>query len=103
MHNPLSREAVRLLRPLIGLRARVEGRTLELLEVLAEGPSVALMDTTSTPRIRVDQYGGPLSRQPRILTIPILSEVEADAHPVLCALLPDTVLRELREMIRISR
>jgi hypothetical protein len=102
MHDLLSQEAVRLLRPLIGMRARVQGRTLELLEVLAEGPCVALMDTTSSPRIRVDQYGGPLSRQPRILTIPILSAVEGDAHPVLRALLPDTVLRELRDMIRIS-
>jgi hypothetical protein len=95
-----NREAVRLLSPLIGIQGRVAGRMLELIEVLAEGPRVALLDTTSAPEIRVTQYGDPLSRQPRVLTLPVISETEADAHPVLRSLLPEPVLHDLRQLIR---
>jgi len=96
----LAREVVELLAPLIGIRGRYGARMLELVEVLAEGPQVALLDTSSVPGIQANQYGDPLSRQPRILTVPVVSEVEADAHPVLRALLPEKTLAELRQLIR---
>ena len=95
----LAREAVELLAPLIGIRGRYGGRVLELVEVLAEGPQVALLDTSSGPGIQANQYGDPLTRQPRILTLPVVSEIEEDAHPVLRALLPDKTLTELRRLI----
>ncbi|MBS0002629.1 MAG: hypothetical protein KFF45_06100, partial [Thioalkalivibrio sp.] len=94
-----AREAVRLLEPLIGVRGQYGDRTLELVEVLVEGPQVAVLDATSGPSIQTNQYGDPLTRQPRILTLPVFSEIEADAHPVLRALLPDTILVELRRLI----
>ncbi len=94
-----AREAVRLLEPLIGVRGQYGERTLELVEVLAEGPHVAVLDASSGPRIQTNQYGDPLTRQPRILTLPVFSEIEADAHPVLRALLPDAILAELRRLI----
>ena len=101
MNTPrLNREAVRLLSPLIGIQGRVSGRMLELIEVLAEGPRVAFLDTSSAPQIRATQYGDPLSRQPRVLTLPVISETEADAHPVLRSLLPAPVLHDLRRLIR---
>ena len=97
--SPLAEEAVRLLQPLIGIRGRHAGQTLELVEVLEDGPMVALLDASASPRIQTNQFGDPLTRQPRILTIPVLSEVEADAHPVLRSLLPEAVLEELRALI----
>jgi hypothetical protein len=97
--SPLADGAVRLLHPLIGIRGRHGGRTLELVEVLADGPRVALLDTTSAPGIQTNQYGDPLTRQPRILTLTVVSELEADAHPVLRSLLPEAVLEELRALI----
>lgn len=96
----LNRDAVRLLSPLIGIQGRVAGRMLELIDVLAEGPRVALLDTTSPPEIRATQYGDPMSRQPRVLTLPVISETEPDAHPVLRSLLPASVLHDLRQLIR---
>lgn len=100
--NPptLNRDAVRLLSPLIGIQGRVAGRMLELIDVLAEGPRIALLDTTSPPEIRATQYGDPVSRQPRVLTLPVISETEADVHPVLRSLLPAPVLHDLRQLIR---
>jgi len=94
-----TRDVVQLLTPLIGIRGHYAGHRLELVEVLAEGPQVALLDTSSGPRIQTNQYGDPLTRQPRILTLPVVSTVEADAHPVLRALLPDAILGELRQLI----
>jgi hypothetical protein len=98
--SPLTKEAVRLLQPLIGIRGRHAGQTLELVEVLEDGPMVALLDASASPRIQTNQFGDPLTRQPRILTIPVLSEIEADAHPVLRSLLPEAVLEQLRASIR---
>ena len=97
--SPLTKEAVRLLQPLIGIRGRHAGQTLELVEVLEDGPMVALLDASTSPRIQTNQFGDPLTRQPRILTIPVLSEIEVDAHPVLRSLLPEAVLEELRALI----
>lgn len=91
-------QAVRLLQPLIGIRGRHRGRTLELIEVLADGPSVALMDT-ATAHIQANQFGDALTRQSPIFTVPVVSEIEADAHPVLRSILPDSVLMELRVAI----
>ncbi|TVP82231.1 ATPase [Thioalkalivibrio sp.] len=98
--SPLAEEAVRLLQPLIGIRGRHAGQTLELVEVLEDGPMVALLDASASPRIQTNQFGDPLTRQARILTIPVLSEIEPDAHPVLRSLLPEAVLKELRALIR---
>ncbi len=97
--SPLAEEAVRLLQPLIGIRGRHAGQTLELVEVLEDGPMVALLDASASPRIQTNQFGDPLTRQARVITIPVLSEIEADAHPVLRSLLPDAVLGELRALI----
>jgi len=94
-----AREAVRLLEPLIGIRGQYGNRVLELVDVLEDGPQVAVLDASSGPRIQTNQYGDPLTRQPRILTLPVFSEIEADAHPVLRALLPDAILSALRQLI----
>lgn len=98
MHGkPIPSEmAVHLLQPLIGIRGRHRGRTLELIEVLADGPSVALMDIATTD-IQTNQYGDALTRQPPVFTVPVFSEIEADAHPVLRSILPDSVLIALRQ------
>ena len=94
-----ARDVVDLLVPLIGIRGYFDGRALELIDVLTEGPQVALLDASSAPRIQANQYGDPLTRQPRVLTLPVVSAVEADAHPVLRALLPEAILEELRQRI----
>jgi hypothetical protein len=97
--NERAGDVAQLLAPLIGIRGQYGGRVLELVEVLAEGPRVALLDTSSAPRIQTNQYGDPLTRQQRVMTLPVVSEVENDVHPVLLALLPEAILSELRQLI----
>lgn len=99
MEKHLSGQAVRLLEPLIGIRGRHSGRLLELVDVLRDGPAVALMDRSAAPCIQTNQYGDPVTRQARVVTLPVVSELEADAHPVLRSLLPEGVLEELRASI----
>lgn len=103
VEESLSRQAVRLLEPLIGIQGSHGGRLLELVDVLLEGPSVALMDRSSSPCIQVNQYGDPVTRQARIMTLPVVSALEVDAHPILRSLLPEPVLKELRASILACR
>ncbi|TVP84073.1 MAG: ATPase [Thioalkalivibrio sp.] len=88
-----------MLEPLIGIRGQYGNRVLEIVDVLEDGPQVAVLDASSGPHIQPNQYGDPLTRQQRILTLPVFSEIEGDAHPVLRALLPDAILSELRRLI----
>lgn len=92
-----------LLAPLIGVQGEVDGRMVELVEVLDEGPrgepGIALMETGLDRPIQVNQYGDPLSRHSLIRTLPLLSEVERDVHPVLRQLLPADVLKDLRHAL----
>ena len=97
--SSLAEAVVRLLHPLIGIRGLHAGQTLELVEVLEDGPMVALLDASASPRIQTNQFGDPLTRHSRILTIPVFSEIEPDAHPVLRSLLPEAILEELRALV----
>lgn len=101
--SALAEATVRLLHPLIGIRGRHAGQTLELVEVLEDGPMVALLDASAAPRIQTNQFGDPLARHSRILTIPVFSEIEPDAHPVLRSLLPEPILENLRALIHAHR
>lgn len=92
----LSVLALKLLTPLIGIQGQQASRVMELVEILHEGPSVVLLDTSSPPSIRADQYGDPRIRSPRTFTLPIISESEPDVHPVLRAMLPGHVVAALR-------
>ncbi|WP_081616894.1 MULTISPECIES: ATPase [unclassified Thioalkalivibrio] len=94
---------VDLLAPLIGVQGEVDGRMVELVEVLDEGPrgepGIALMETGLDRPIQANQYGDPLSRHSLVRTLPLLSEVERDVHPVLRQLLPEDVLTDLRRAL----
>jgi len=89
-----------ILAPLIGMQGHCDHCRLEVVEVLDEGPeglpSLALMEVGSDGAIQANQYGNPLCRRSQIRTIPLLSEVEDDLHPVLRSLLPKDVVSELR-------
>ncbi|WP_018870782.1 MULTISPECIES: hypothetical protein [unclassified Thioalkalivibrio] len=93
-----------LLCPLVGVRGEVDGHVVELVDILDEGPGgqpgIALMDAGVDRSIQTNQYGDPLSRHSRVRTLPLLSEVEPDLHPVLRALIPAEVLQRCREELR---
>lgn len=96
-----SARLIDLLCPLVGLRGEVDGKVVELVDILDEGPGgqpgIALMEAGIDRSIQTNQYGDPLSRHSRVRTLPLMSEVEPDLHPVLRALIPEDVLRRCRE------
>ncbi|WP_017940702.1 MULTISPECIES: hypothetical protein [unclassified Thioalkalivibrio] len=91
------------LAPLIGIQGEVDGCMVELIEVLDEGPrglpGVALMTMGAQRSIQANQYGNPLCRHSEVRTLPLLSEVERDLHPVLRKLLPDEIVADLRALL----
>lgn len=91
---------IEILAPLIGMQGHCDHCRVEVVEVLDEGPeglpSLALLEVGTDGAIQANQYGNPLCRRSQIRTIPLLSEVENDLHPVLRRLLPEQVVSDLR-------
>jgi hypothetical protein len=77
-------ELLNALAALVGREFEYEGRRCEVIEVLAEGPTLVLACDGGS--IQADQFGEPRRRAPNTFTIPLLSEVEAELHPVLRSL-----------------
>ncbi|WP_038054748.1 hypothetical protein [Thioalkalivibrio sp. ALJ1] len=98
-----STRMIDILAPLIGIQGEVDGCVVELVEVLDEGPrglpGVALMKMGAERSIQANQYGNPLCRHSEIRTLPMLSEVDRNLHPVLRQLLPEDVVAELRALL----
>lgn len=97
-HESIRRAIVSLLYPLVGIRGQYRGKIFEIIEVLSDGPCVALLDTTSAPGIRANQFGDAFARQNRILTIPVFSTPEPRIHPALAALLPEDRIDRLLDL-----
>jgi hypothetical protein len=77
-------ELLSALAALIGREFHYQGRHCEVIEVLSEGPALVL--ACGGGGIQADQFGEPRRRAPNTFTIPVLSEVEADLHPVVRAI-----------------
>lgn len=88
----LSREDLIWLRQWIGLQGAVDGRWVEWIDVLDDGPSVVLLDVGER-RIQTSQYARPTQRGARTFTVPVWSELGDGVHPSLVALLPTDALQ----------
>lgn len=80
----------------IGCETAFNGTRCQLIEVLEDGPALVLMclDEHKTT-IQSDQHGGAHRRVHETHTVPCLSEVHEDLHPVVKAILPDDIHDEL--------
>jgi hypothetical protein len=90
---------LRELHGLIGLEFEYQGAYCEVIEILSDGPALVLACRTGGERIQADQFGEPRRRAPTTYTIPLLSEVEDDLHPVVRALVDAERETRLRALI----
>ncbi|MFN4262185.1 MAG: hypothetical protein ACK4IT_00780 [Thioalkalivibrionaceae bacterium] len=75
------------LRQWIGLQGEVEGRRVEWIDVLEDGPAVVLL-AESERWVQTSQYTRPTQRGARTFTVDARRERSEELHPVLAGLLP---------------
>ncbi len=88
------------LQKLIGRQLRYEGCHCEVIEVLAEGPAIVLYKH-SPSEIQANWFGEAQRRAPGTYTLPLVSRVTKDLHPVVLALLSDDEARTIRGLLRL--
>jgi hypothetical protein len=86
------------LHKLIGRHVRHEGCHCEVVEVLAEGPAIVLYKHTPS-EIQANWFGEAQRRAPATYTLPLLSRVTKDLHPVVLALLEEDEAAHIRDLV----
>lgn len=79
-------ELLHTLHALLGREVVYDGVHCQVIDVLADGPSLVLSRLGSRGVIQADQYGDARRRVPQTYTIPLRSLIEDDLHPVVRAL-----------------
>lgn len=91
-------DVIHLLRDQVGRIALVEGREVQLIEVLAEGPTLVVQEAGGRS-LQDNQHGEPGRSVPTTLSIPLLSEVGGGLHPVSRILLGEEVAHQLERLL----
>lgn len=91
-------ELLHTLQALIGREAVVDGVHCQVIEILDHGPCVVVCETTGS-EIQSNQFGDPQRRVPRTHTLPLMSQIEKDLHPVVRALAGEDLTRRLRSLL----
>lgn len=79
----------------IGCEITYKGKRCQLVEILDDGPSLVLMCLQPGTAIQSNQHGGANRRVNETHTVPCLSEIHDDLHPVLKAILPEDAHADL--------
>jgi hypothetical protein len=79
----------------IGCEITYKGKRCQLIEVLEDGPALVLMCLDKHTTIQSDQHGGAHRRVHETHTVPCLSEIHEDLHPVAKAVLPEEIHDDL--------
>ena len=87
------------LHQLIGIEITVNGSQCQLIEVLEDGPALVFMCMDHSKTIQSDQHGGAHRRVQKTYTIPCLSEIHNDLHPVTKEILPIEIHAEFLEFL----
>ena len=73
----------------IGESIIFEGMRCQLIEILEDGPHLVFQCPDKQSIIQTNQHGDATRRSPTTYTVPLLSSVENDLHPVVKELLPE--------------
>ncbi|MGM0564156.1 MAG: hypothetical protein ACQES2_07485 [Pseudomonadota bacterium] len=92
-------QQLELARDLIGVRGVYKGREFAVIEVMDSGPSVVLEPTESDNVVQNTAQGEAKRFAQSNYTIPFLSPVDGDIHPVLQGFLGDDIVAVLRESL----
>jgi len=79
----------------IGCEITYKGTRCQLIEVLEDGPALVFMCLEHTTTIQSDQHGGAHRRVHETHTVPCLSEIHEDLHPVVKEVFPDEIHADL--------
>ncbi|MDH5570233.1 MAG: hypothetical protein OEY89_00625 [Gammaproteobacteria bacterium] len=83
----------------IGLEIDYNGTQCQLIEILEDGPALVFMCMGQGTTIQTDQHGGAHRRVHETYTIPCISEIRDELHPVVKQILPDDIHTELLEFL----
>ncbi len=87
------------LHALIGREVDYAGVYCQVIDVLSDGPSLVLGRLRDEGVIQPDQYGDAKRRVPKTYTVPLISEIDHDLHPVVRALAEPEQLEVLRALL----
>ncbi|EDY86756.1 hypothetical protein GP5015_1555 [gamma proteobacterium HTCC5015] len=90
---------LQLAHDLVGVRGVYRGREFTLIEVMDDGPSVVLEPTETDNVVQNTAQGEAKRYAQSSYTLPFLSPVNGDIHPVLQDFLGNDILAVLRESI----
>jgi len=79
----------------IGCKITYKGKRCQLIEVLEDGPALVFMCLEKETTIQSDQHGGAHRRIHETHTVPCLSEIHDDLHPVVKEVLPIEIHADL--------
>ncbi|MDH5767171.1 MAG: hypothetical protein OEZ38_14245 [Gammaproteobacteria bacterium] len=82
------------LQQIIGTELTVNGSQCQLIEILEDGPAMVFMCMDHSKTIQSDQHGGAHRRVQKTYTVPCLSEIHNELHPITRQLLPDEIHAE---------
>lgn len=88
------------LEKLIGRSGEVEGKWLEVIEIIHDGSQVVLKETGTKRSILNNQYGEASSLTFQTYTIPIRSTLRNELHPVIKSLLDDEEIETLSAILK---
>ena len=66
-----------------------DGMRCQLIEILEDGPSLVFNCPEKKSSIQTNQHGDANRKAPSTYTIPLLSTIHNDLHPVVKELIPD--------------
>jgi len=88
------------LEKLIGRSGEVEGKWLEVIEIIHDGSQVVLKETGTKRSILSNQYGEASSLTFQTYTIPLRSTLRNELHPVIKSLLDDEEIETLSAILK---
>ncbi len=98
--NDTKAELTRLLAPLLGITATVEGKELTVVEILPELPALVLQEQAhSKSHFQENQYGETGRKVQKTFTVNLWNEQGTDVHPVVRSLVSGHTLTELAKLL----
>lgn len=98
----LPTELLDILHDLIGTRGCYQNNEYEFIEVLEHGPALVLLDCSDDHAIQNDMHGEARRLVTKTHTVPLLSEVQHDLHPVLKDFFEPPQIERLTKALKIT-
>lgn len=95
-------DLVDALQELIGRHCRHEQCHCEIIEILEEGPSIVLYKH-SRGEIQCNWFGEAQRRAPKTYTVPLISRLDNDLHPVVRAVTDEAEQTRLRALTGLTQ